>query len=321
MRAPLLRVLLLLFLLAACAPAPTEPPFVLQLPSPTPAAASATVAPTLTETPLPPSPTATLEESPSATPEPVPTEPPDPTVTAPPLPTLAIQTALPTPLPQPETGSGQIQFLNPGPMSRLLSPFLYYGYAVPGFNHRGWIGLYGEDGRLIDSETVFLSTAFTWAFYSGELEFEAAGAGELGRLSLSTRDAYGRMTALASLHVLLQPEGYSQITPPGNLHERCYLAQPADNRRLSGGRLTVTGEMRPYNSLPLVVELIDRNGTLVGSGLAPVSPAADDRFVPFSVDVDYALASGAWVLISVSQADERIGGLMYVYSHEVYLYP
>jgi hypothetical protein len=320
----MLRVVLLIVLLVACAPQPAETPFILLLPSPTEAAPTWTLLPTETPTP-PPTPSDTPQDTPDEIPQaetPVETSGPDlPVETLPSLPTLSIETPLATALPQPETGSGRVQFLNPGPLSRLLSPFTYYGYAIPGYNNRGWIGLYGEDGRLLDSETVFLYTAFTWAFYSGKLEYEAAGAGELGRLSLSTRDQYGRMTALGSVHLLLQPEGYSQINPPGNLQERCTLTQPVANRRLSGGRLTVAGEMRPYNDLPLVVELIDRNGTLLGSALAPISRAADDRFVPFSVDVDYSLPSGAWVLIAVHQADERIGGIMYLYSQEVFLYP
>jgi hypothetical protein len=52
-----------------------------------------------------------------------------------------------------------------------------------------------------------------------------------------------------------------------------------------------------------------------------ISPAADDSYVPFQVNLPYTISSGAWALMTVSQPDDRIAGTMYLSSREIYLYP
>jgi hypothetical protein len=47
-----------------------------------------------------------------------------------------------------------IQFLGPGPLSKIVSPFKVYGYAVPGHNGLGSLDLYGEDGHLLASKLL-----------------------------------------------------------------------------------------------------------------------------------------------------------------------
>ena len=310
-------ILAMLLLLSACTGTSATPSFLIQLPSPTGDLATPTQPPPPTQTAVPPTETFTPPLPTGTAPGPSPT----PSETFVPLPTLAVQTVLPTALPQPEAGTGRIQIYSPGPMSKLVSPFYFYGYAIPGYGSRGRIELFGEDGRLLDSSNLWLTTAYTWAYFNGSLEFQAQGAGELGRLSLSTQDEYGRTTALASVRVLLLPQGYSVVNPAGKLSERCVLIQPVTNQRLSGGSLSVEGEMRPLNSLPLEIELLDVHGERLAYGLVAVSPAADDRFVSFQVVLEYDIPVSTQALLVVRQADERIGGTMYLYSREIYLSP
>jgi hypothetical protein len=196
-----------------------------------------------------------------------------------------------------------------------------YGYAIPGYGHLGKAFLYGEDGRLLGSKLLQLNTAFTWAYFYGTLPFEVQGAGELGRLTMTTQDRYGRFTAMNSVHLILLPEGFSIINPLGDVRERCIIEHPLPGRRNAGGMLTVAGEMRPYNSLPLEVELIDRNGHVIASQAAAISPASDDSYVPFVIGLPYSIPMGTWVLLVVRQPDDRIAGTMYLYSREIYLYP
>jgi hypothetical protein len=79
--------------------------------------------------------------------------------------------------------------------------------------------------------------------------------------------------------------------------------------------------MRPYNKLPLEITLIDRDGQTIASQAASISPAADDSYVPFQVDLSYSISRGTWALVTVSQQDDRIAGTMYLTSREIYLYP
>jgi hypothetical protein len=244
------------------------------------------------------------------------------TDTNPPIPTYDLPpTQAATSIPQPSVGSGVIQVYSPGPLSKLVSPITIYGYAIPGFNNRGRISLFGEDGRLLDSKVIYLYTVNTWAYFNIPLSYEIQRVGELARLTVSTQDEYGRFTAVYSVHLILLSEGLSIINPPGDLKERCVIDKPGVGRRIAGGILVVSGEVRPFNQLPLVVELVGRDGTLIVSELVLSTPAADDSYVPFQVDLQYSISSGRWARLTISQPDGRIPGTMYLYSREVYLSP
>ena len=301
----------LLLFLAACAPAsaassplPTLPQVEPTALLPVPAASSP--APEI----LSPTPETTFPLEPTISPLP------------PPLPTLDLPSTPPaTSMPQPAVGSGAIQFYGPGPLSKLVTKVAVYGYAIPGYGNKGRVYLYGEDGRLLASELLQLNTAYTWAYFYWTLPFEIQGAGELARLTMSTEDEFGRLTAAYSIHLILLADGYSIVNPPGDFRERCVVDQPVPGSRIAGGLLAVTGEMHPFNSLPLVIELIDRDGNVISSQPVAISPAPDDGYVPFQVILPYSISSGTWALLVVHQPDDRISGTIYLYSREVFLDP
>jgi hypothetical protein len=309
-------------LLAACAPKASP------LPSPTatfrplvPATSTPEVlGPISTTTFTPELPTLAM---PTAGPEFTSTFEPTLLETEPSLPTsIPKTTAVSTAIPTPSNNSGVIQFYGPGPQSKIISPLVMYGYAIPGYKRKGQVDLYGEDGRVLASEMLQLNTSYKWAYFYWPLPFFINSAGELGRLTLTTQDQYGRMTAANSIHLLLFSEGASILYPPGDLDlmERCTLETPAQGEKVSGGTLTVQGKMLPFNNLPLTVSLIGRDGSMLNSQMVPINPDGANR-VPFRIDIPYSLDKGTWELLSVSQFDDRIGGLMYLYSQEVFLNP
>lgn len=153
------------------------------------------------------------------------------------------------------------------------------------------------------------------------MSFDISYVGELGRLTLSTQDDYGRVNAVNSIHLLLLREGTSIINQPGNLKEPCTIIQPTAGQGISGGVVTVSGKMRPFNNLPLTMELVGRDGSLLGTQVVPISTTSNDDVVPFRVDMHYTISKGMWALLSVRQNDDRIGGLMYLYSREIFLNP
>ena len=312
-----------LVLLAACAPAPS----VTLIPSLTPRPQTATPSPTLLAIPVASSPTqlpaTPTPEIVSPTPELVAdTLEPAPTETLFVLPTFVMPPTLAaTDIPQPAVDSGAIQLIGPGPLSKNVSPVKAYGYSIPGYGNKGRLDLYAEDGRVLASQVVQLNSIYRWAYFYWELPFTIDTAGELGRLSMSTKDQYGRVTALYSVHLLLLSEGASIINPPGNLRERCVIDNPYPGKRNAGGALTVAGSMRPYNDLPLTIELITRDGRTIGSQQVDIAPTAKDSYVAFHANVPYSLSSGAWALLVVRQPDDRISGTMYLYSQEIFLNP
>ncbi len=309
----------ILFLLTACAPAVSTP-------LPAQVRKTETPIPTLPPTLTSPSISPTVEMASPTLPEASPTSGSDagsmPTETLPPIPTLNLPpTQAATAIPQPSANSGMIQFLSPGPLSKIVSPFKVYGYAVPGHNNQGSLDLYGEDGNLLASQLIQLYTPYKWASFFWKMSFEINSVGELGRLTLTTKDDYGRINAVNSVHLLLLAEGTSIINQPGDLRERCVILQPVAGQRLSGGVLVVSGKMRPYNNLPLTLELVDRDGTIIGTQAVAISTTSHADGVPFHADIRYTISDPTWVLLSVRQNDDRIGGLMYLYSQEILLNP
>jgi hypothetical protein len=310
----LLTCVLVIFL-AACVPASsTVLPTLARMPA---TATPSPIAPTLTAVSLP-----TQETAPPTQPESSPTPQALPTETSLPLPTLEFP---PTPgatsAPQPSADSAAIQILNPGPLSKIVSSVGVHGYAVPGHDNKGTLDLYGEDGRVLASQLLQLNTPYKWASFYWELTFHIGSVGELGRLSLSTRDEYGRLNAVNSVHLLLLSEGTSIINPPDNLQERCVIEKPAAGQRLLGGVLDVSGRMRPYNNLPLTANLISRDGKVLGTQVVPISSAPEDGYVSFRVDIPYRIPDSRWALLVISQYDDRISGIMYLYSREIFLNP
>jgi hypothetical protein len=183
------------------------------------------------------------------------------------------------------------------------------------------LDLYSEDGHLLASQVLHLYTPYKWANFYWEMSFDIKSIGELGRLTLSTQDEYGRVNAVNSVHLLLLSEGTSIINLPGDLKERCVIIQPVAGQLTSGGVLTVVGKMRPFNNLPLMVELVGRDGNVIGTHMVTISTTPNDAGVPFHVDIQYNITKAMWVLLSVRQNDDRVGGLMYLYSQEIFLNP
>jgi hypothetical protein len=79
--------------------------------------------------------------------------------------------------------------------------------------------------------------------------------------------------------------------------------------------------MRPFNSQPLVIELVTSSGAVVGSNMIAIQPTPDDNYIPFEADISYNITAATWVRLTIRQSDDRIGGTMYLFSREVYLNP
>ena len=314
-----------LVLMTACIPATsTLLPTLVHIPDTATPSASPSPEPSILS-PIPETASPTLPEaSPTleAVTEPVPSDTPLPLSTQelPGTPEL-LATPTATAVPQPASDSGAIQFLGPGPLSKVTSPFRAFGYAVPGYKNKGVLELYGEDGRLLASQLLQLNTPFKWAIFSWEVAFRTAAVGELGRLTLRTEDEYGRISSVNSVHILLLSEGPSIINPPGNLSERCVIEQPVAGQPISGGVFSVVGKMRPNNNLPLTVELVARDGSVIGNQDVSIPPIPGTEAIPFRVDVHYNISAPMWGLLQIGQADDRIDGLMYLYSQEFLLNP
>ncbi len=216
-----------------------------------------------------------------------------------------------------------IQIILPGPASRVVSPLTLQTYLQPGANGRVRIELLGENGNLLYGETTNnLGITEGRVYLSREIEFEIAGVSEIGRLQISTKDSYGRLIALNSVDLILLSVGEADVTSGGDLLDPIIIRQPVANTLIQGGTVTVSGMVRQSSDKPLLVELVDAKGAVVGYRQASVMPSADGSHTPFLVEVAYTVTGPTWVrLIVREESTGRIAGTIHLSSVEVLLGP
>lgn len=248
----------------------------------------------------------------ASTPTELPTETPEPTLTFTPGPTY-------TPTAIPEHDLVAIEIQAPGPMSKVVSPLNLRMNIISGDSKRVQIDLFGEDGRLL-ARTVKrnVPTSTDGILQTAKITFEIPAAAELGRLTISTFDKAGRITALNSVRVLLLSSGTNEINPTGNPSEPIGVVEPLIKDEISGGVLIVRGDVWPFNLQPVIMELIDPNGKSIGLRILTVETIDPQKF---DTTIPYKISEPTVVRLTIHQDDDRIPGLFYVYSQEVSLNP
>lgn len=242
----------------------------------------------------------------------LPTETPEPTLTFTPAPTYT-----PTAIPGHDLAAIEIQ--SPGPMSKVVSPISLKMNILAGASKRVQIDLYGEDGRLL-ARTLKrnVPTSNNGLLQTAKITFEISGAAEVGRITISTYDKQGRVQSLNSVHVLLLSAGVSEINPTGNPSEPVGVVEPVGEEAVTGGVLTVRGDIWPFNLQPVILELIDPDGKSVGLRILTVKTIDPQKF---DTTIPYKVSAPTIARLTIRQDDDRMPGLFYVYSQEVLLNP
>jgi hypothetical protein len=213
---------------------------------------------------------------------------------------------------------GAVQFIMPGPMSKVTSPIQFRANVIVSESEKAQVDLYGEDGRLLARELRTLPTTSTGAFFSVKIPFEIRAAAELGRITVSTVDKEGRIAALNSVHVLLLASGESEIYPAGNPAEPVAIFNPDLEAGIFGGTVKVDGDIWPVNLQPVYVELVDPSGKVLGVRILNVSNINPQLF---STSVPYKIVEPIVARLVIRQSDERIPGMFYIYTQKVLLNP
>ncbi len=241
-----------------------------------------------------------------------PTETPEPTFTPTPFATW-------TPTSIPEHSLAAIRFLAPGPMSKVASPINLRMNVAVGESRLLQVDLYGEDGRLL-WRTVKrnVPTSLSGIPQTISIPFEIRAAAEVGRITVSTKDKQGRVQALNSVRVLLLSSGTNEINPPGNPSEPVRVFSPSKTESVSGGVLTVRGDIWPFNLQPIILELVAPDGQSLGLRILAVQ---DIQPRLFETTIPYQISEPVSARLVIRQDDDRIPGLYYLYSQEVLLNP
>ena len=254
----------------------------------------------------------------AATPSVTPTETVEPTETLPPTDTF---TPAPTDTltPSPSAPRAQIRIETPGPMSKVTSPIFLRMQIVSGDSELVQIDLQGEDGRLLARKLERVPSWPGGYYVTVKLPFEVHSAAEVGRITISTKDGFGRVQAQLGMRVLLLSVGTAEITPEGDSSERAvFYTPPREDVVVQGGVVTVEGRYLPFNDRPVILELLNQEGRTVGLRVLEFSGTDAQTF---STTVPYKVSEPTQARLVLRQDDDRLDGLIYLYSQEILLNP
>lgn len=317
----LLKSALVPLLLAGCnfpgempGPLPTE-----QVPT---AIAMTLAAQGITLQPAPPSPASVETTAPTDLPETTPTETRTPTHTPIDTPTAAVYPGGAEAPPPEGIPPGTVQFLSPGPGSLVTSPFLLRASLRPGPSATVRVELLGEDGRLLMREVKAYDLPLSQGVLIGqEITFAISAVAETARLQLIVEDEYNRLAAVASLDLLLLSLGDPDLAQAGDGLENIVINAPRENALIQGGVVRVSGLARLRSAQPLLIELRDRDGRIVGTRQAAVTPIPGSSYGAFEIDVPYTVANTTRVRLAVWEPGVEIPGIVHLSSREIVLSP
>lgn len=196
-----------------------------------------------------------------------------------------------------------LNIYHPGSGSKISSPININAYAYPGDQGKVTVQLFGEDGRLMADQLIKLNTPESgWVAFSTRIPFEINSGGESALLALTTFDGYGRRTEVNSVSLILLQVGDSEIEGVGFQKEPFEVRNLSANQTISGGTLHIEGYLHPYNSSPIIIELIKPNGAIVASKqMSHKMLPSGEEFVAFSTDLKYSVIEKTPVRLTLRQ--------------------
>jgi hypothetical protein len=253
---------------------------------------------------------------------------PSPTLTQTPvpiLPTLDVPTATPT-FAFGFTEFAQIQFVSPGALSSVASPFNLQAYIAAGESERIQVDLLGEDGRVLQRILQKLNRNPKGIFQRFDISFEIRAVSEAGYIRISTLDDFGRIQALNTMPVLLYSVGSTQKNPIGNMiYERVTVDGLKEKEEFYGGVVNLKGRMWPFNEQPFVIEIINQDGKPLSSRIINMNGIDTQSF---ETTLPYQVTEPTPVRLTFRQenplllvSDAIVGKYIYVYTVEVILNP
>lgn len=241
---------------------------------------------------------------------------------------LATPTTVPSLLPQglqtPKTRPATMKITRPGPYSKVSSPINLEALISPSEDRLVYLNVIGEDGRMIVSQILDFRSYNSQRFnISQKIPFQINSAAELARIELYIKDQFNQVVQLVSVDVLLIQYGDSDETASEIELEPYLINSPGEGTLIKGGVLEVEGSARLVSDGPLIVELINEKGVVVGQGETQVSPPSESiSHMPFQVTIPYTVEGRTRARLTVRQeSTNRIPGTVWLLSSVVFLDP
>ena len=204
-------------------------------------------------------------------------------------------------------------------MSKVTSPMSLRMQVVSGGSELIQVDLQGEDGRLLARKLERVPSWPGGYYVSLKIPFEVRAAAEVGRITISTKDDFGRVQAQLGMRVLMLSIGNEEITPEGDSSERAvFYTPPREDAIATDGVVTVEGRFLPFNDQPVILELLDQEGRAVGLRVLDFD-GTDEQI--FSTTLPYKISEPTQAQLALHQDDDRLDGYIYLYSQEILLTP
>jgi hypothetical protein len=185
------------------------------------------------------------------------------------------------------------------------------------------ISLYGENGRLINRETITRTPEETKdPHLILDIDFEITDQAESTRLEISSLDPYDRVTAMRTTDIILLRSGDKEIKTILNLFPDMIIQQPVPSTLIQGDALIVRGLTRIAPGDELVVECINRDGGKIGSAEIEVDEEdLGDGYRAFEGEVPFQVGYSSWIRVQVIAQDGKFSGTLSLSSVEVLVSP
>jgi hypothetical protein len=224
--------------------------------------------------------------------------------------------------PESESVPEAILILEPGPGSRLVSPLRVAGTADSTFEQNLVVRVLLDDGsQLALTPTTIQSELGQRGDFQVELPFTISGERQAFIQVFSTSPRDGGITHLASSGVMLAETGPADIRPVEAHPERIQITNLVPGGSLSGGMAHVEGFALASFEQTLVVDILDEDGSVVGSQPLIVDSPEWGQPGPFQVDVAYSVAETKAGRVVVRDPSPAFEGDVHLASVEVTLNP
>jgi len=217
----------------------------------------------------------------------------------------------------------ELVFFSPGPGSFASQAVRVNGYGGPSLNNRVQLTLYGEDGRKLSEGYAWLySYPGTPGIFYTTMPYQTSLVAEMGWLQVrSYGDRYGNLKHVNTVSLTLLSEGSEKIYPALHGPEQLAIFAPREESIVEGGAVRVEGAGWVDHDAPIVIQILDRFGNVLGSSEAEIASPEKGHIGSFSSEVQYRVDYPQWARIGVAEPHPVIEEPSHYSSVEVWLRP
>jgi hypothetical protein len=210
----------------------------------------------------------------------------------------------------------------PGPGSSVISPVRVAGWGGPAAQGKIFVRLIGEQGQVLARTTTYLLAIEGVAgSFVVTVPFSIEGVAEAGLIEVSFNTPSNRLEHLSTRPVVFLSVGPPRVYTNLTTTEKIAIFSPREDRRVSGGMATVSGGALLDEDLPLLVQVLDRAGEVVGSTEVVVQAPALGELGTFEALVAYTVPYAQYGRIAVTEHGLYPPAVRHYTSVRVYLEP